>query len=328
MGGAGVSRDPETFTNREKGARPGADPLIWSAALPGVFVLLWTTGFTGTRLGLPYVEPATFLALRFGLAALFMVLLSLALRAPWPRARGAWRTAVTGLLMHGAYLGFAYFAMARMPVALVALIASLQPLLTATLVGRFLGERVTRRMWLGFLLGFAGVALVILRELDPLAVQAEFEGLVFSAMGLVAITLGTLWQKKHGQAMDMRTGQAIQLGAAAIAVALVALLIEDNHVDWTWTFAGSLTWLTLGMSVGTFSLLYHLIRRGSAARVASLFYLVPGVTAVEAYFLFGDRLSMIAVLGMALAALGVALVNRPGVNRPARGDRERERGNR
>ena len=292
--------------------RERADLLLWSAGMPVAFVLLWTTGFTGTRLGLPYVEPATFLALRFGFAALFMILLSLVLGATWPtEPRAILRTAVTGLLMHGAYLGCAYFAMARMPVALVALIASLQPLLTATLVGRVLGERVTRRMWLGFLLGFAGVVLVIQRELDPLAVRAELEGVVFSAFGLLAITLGTLWQKKHGQAMDMRTGQAIQLGAAAVAVAIVALLVEDNAVAWTWTFAGSLAWLTLGMSVGTFSLLYHLIRRGSAARVASLFYLVPGVTAVEAYFLFGDRLSVVAILGMALAALGVALVNRP-----------------
>lgn len=304
-----VSKPPLASAKRPD---PSANPLIWSAAMPIAFVLLWTTGFTGTRLGLPYVEPATFLGLRFGLAALFMLLVSLAFSAPWPKDPAViWRTAVTGLLMHGAYLGFAYFAMARMPVALVALIASLQPLLTATLVGRVLGERVTRRMWAGFLLGFAGVVLVVLRELDPFAVEAEFEGLIFSLLCLLAITLGTLWQKKHGQAMDMRTGQTIQLGAAALAVTLVALLVEDNQVDWTWTFAGALTWLTLGMSVGTFSLLYHLIRRGSAARVASLFYLVPGVTAVEAYFMFGDKLSLTAILGMALAAFGVALVIRP-----------------
>ncbi|WP_042703739.1 DMT family transporter [Azospirillum sp. B506] len=282
----------------------------WLRLMPGLFVLLWSTGFIGAKYGLPYVEPLTFLLLRLGLVAVVLALVALASRAPWPRDWAtAGRIALAGLLVHGVYLSGVFLAIAHgLPAGVTALIVGIQPLLTAALSGPLLGERVSGRQWAGLLLGLAGVGLVV-RE--KLSVDAEHMiGIGYAVAALVGITLGTLYQKRHGGGMDLRSGTAIQYAATAVALAAIAPMTETMQVQWTGEFVFALLWLCFVLSVGAIFLLFALIRRGAAAKVASLFYLTPPVTALVAWMLFGEKLGVTALAGMAVAVCGVALVNR------------------
>lgn len=282
----------------------------WLRLMPGLFVLLWSTGFIGAKYGLPYVEPLTFLLIRLGLVAVVLALVALASRAPWPKDWAtAGRIALAGLLVHGVYLSGVFLAIAHgLPAGVTALIVGIQPLLTAALSGPLLGERVSGRQWVGLLLGLAGVGLVV-RE--KLSVDAEhLIGIGYAMAALVGITLGTLYQKRHGGGMDLRSGTAIQYAATAVVLAVVAPLTETMQVQWTGEFIFALLWLCFVLSVGAIFLLFALIRRGAAAKVASLFYLTPPVTALVAWMLFGEKLGIAALAGMAVAVCGVALVNR------------------
>ncbi|CAO3359368.1 DMT family transporter [Azospirillum melinis] len=282
----------------------------WLRLMPGLFVLLWSTGFIGAKYGLPYVEPLTFLLIRLGLVAVVLALVALASRAPWPKDWAtAGRIALAGLLVHGVYLSGVFLAIAHgLPAGVTALIVGIQPLLTAALSGPLLGERVSGRQWVGLLLGLAGVGLVV-RE--KLSVDAEhLIGIGYAMAALVGITLGTLYQKRHGGGMDLRSGTAIQYAATAVVLAVVAPLTETMQVQWTGEFIFALLWLCFVLSVGAIFLLFALIRRGAAAKVASLFYLTPPVTALVAWVLFGEKLGIVALAGMAVAVCGVALVNR------------------
>ncbi|WP_431858335.1 DMT family transporter [Azospirillum sp.] len=278
--------------------------------MPAVFVLLWSTGFIGAKFGLPYAEPFTFLLLRMLAVAALLGLVALVTRAPWP---GSWRLvghiAVAGLLVHAVYLGGVFFAISqKVPAGITALIVGIQPLLTAALSGWLLGERVSARQWGGLLLGLIGVGLVVSEKLTVGTGSAI--GLGAAVAALVGITLGTLYQKRHCTGMDLRTGATIQYAATTAAFAVIALLTESMRVHWTGEFVFALTWLTLVLSVGAIFLLFALIRKGAAAKVASLFYLTPPVTAVVAWAMFDERLGAVALVGMAMTVVGVALVNR------------------
>ncbi|KAA0575465.1 DMT family transporter [Azospirillum sp. B21] len=282
----------------------------WLRLMPGLFVLLWSTGFIGAKYGLPYAEPLTFLLIRLGLVAVVLALVALASRAPWPKDWAtAGRIALAGLLVHGVYLSGVFLAIAHgLPAGVTALVVGIQPLLTAALSGPLLGERVSGRQWAGLLLGLAGVGLVV-RE--KLSVDAEhLIGIGYAVAALVGITLGTLYQKRHGGGMDLRSGTAIQYAATALVLAVAAPLTETMQVQWTGEFLFALLWLSFVLSVGAIFLLFALIRRGAAAKVASLFYLTPPVTALVAWILFGEKLGVAALAGMAVAVCGVALVNR------------------
>ena len=217
--------------------------------------------------------------------------------------------AVAGLLVHGVYLGGVYVGISLgVEAGVSALVVGLQPLLTAALAGAVLGERVTPRQWAGLGLGLLGVALVLARRLGH-GPGGALGGLACAA-ALLGITAGTLYQKRHGAGMDLRTGSVVQFAAAGLATALLALLFEDARVAWTGEFVFALLWLVLVLSLGAVSLLHVLIRRGAAARVASLFFLVPPCTALMAWPLFGETLGPAALIGMALTAAGVALASR------------------
>ncbi|WP_448205484.1 DMT family transporter [Azospirillum sp. sgz302134] len=282
----------------------------WVRLMPGVFVLLWSTGFIGAKYGLPYAEPITFLLIRLGLVAVVLGLVALVTRAPWPKCWAeAGRIALAGLLVHGVYLTGVFCAIAKgMPAGVTALIVGVQPLLTAALSGPLLGERVTARQWGGLMLGLGGVGLVVSEKISFDSANAV--GMVLAIAALLGITFGTLYQKRHGTAMDLRSGAAIQYAATAAVLAVLAPLFETMQVRWTGEFVFALLWLSFVLSVGAIFLLYALIRRGAAARVASLFYLVPPVTAVIAWAMFDERLGVLALAGMALTVAGVALVNR------------------
>jgi drug/metabolite transporter (DMT)-like permease len=289
-------------------------------AIPVLFVLLWSTGFIGARLGLPHAGPLTFLSLRYGLAAGLLVLIALAMHAPWPRRpTDIAHYALAGLLVHGVYLGGVFVGISLgIEAGLSALIVSLQPLLVAALAGVLLGERVSARQWIGLALGFAGVALILSHKLGR-GLSDALGGLACLA-ALLGITVGTLYQKRYCTGMDLRTGTAIQFAAAGLATAPLALIVEEWRVAWTGELLFALLWLVIVLSLGAVSLLYVLIRRGAAASVSSLFFLVPPCTALIAWPLFGERLGPAALLGMALTLAGVMLAMRPG---PLRGFRSR-----
>ena len=278
--------------------------------VPALFVVLWSTGFIGAKLGLPYAGPLTFLALRFALAAGLLLVLALAVQAPWPRSRAELgHYAVAGLLVHGVYLGGVFVGISLgVEAAVSALIVSVQPLLVAAFAGLVLGERVVLRQWLGLALGLLGVVLILARKLG-LGPGDAFGALACLA-ALLGMTAGTLYQKRYCAGMDLRTGNVVQYAAAGLATGLPALLFEDHRIVWSGEFVFALMWLVLVLSLGAISLLYVLIRRGTAARVSGLFFLVPPCTALIAWPLFGERLGSLALIGMALTATGVALASR------------------
>lgn len=282
----------------------------WEAAAPALFVVLWSTGFIGAKYGLPYAEPLTFLLWRFIAATVLLLALSLALRAPWPRTRRATlHIVVAGLLVHGGYLGGVFGAIhLGVSAGAIALIAGLQPVLTAIAAGPLLGERVRPRQWAGLVLGVVGVTLVVWHRLRG---GAEPAGYALALLALLSITAGTLYQKRFCAHMDLRSGSVIQFGAAAVAMALLAPWLETMAVQWTPSFIFALAWLVLVLSLGAISLLFYLIRHGEAARVTSMFYLVPPVTALMALAMFDERLTALMLAGMLLAVVGVALVVAP-----------------
>jgi drug/metabolite transporter (DMT)-like permease len=276
-------------------------------AAPGVFVVLWASGFIGAKFGLPYAEPMTFLAIRMVAVALLIAIVIVLTRPPWPDHAGIAHSAVTGLFVHGLYLGGVFASIHQhMPAGLIALVVGLQPVLTATLANRFMGETVMPRQWLGLLLGVVGVALVVQGKAGG---ETTALGWGAAVVALIGITIGTLYQKRFGGGIDWRPGFLIQYAAAAGLFAIGALMFESRAVAWTTEFVFALAWLVLVLSFGAIWLLYYLIRRQAAARVVSLFYLTPPLTALMAYAAFGERLPALALLGMAVCVAGVFLVN-------------------
>jgi drug/metabolite transporter (DMT)-like permease len=278
---------------------------------PLLFVLLWSTGFIGARAGLPHAEPLTFLSLRYGLVIALMIPVALATGAAWPRGwRQAMHIAITGLLVHGVYLGGVYISMNRgLPVALAALVVGMQPLLTALGAGWLLGERVSHRQWLGLALGFVGVALVVGHKVsaDHLALAELGAMLVPSLAALLAITAGTLYQKRFCPRFELATGAVVQFVPTLIVTAALAAGTETMQIDWGAEFVFALAWLVLVLSLGAISLLNLLIRSGSAVDMASLFYLTPPTAALIAWIMFGEALGGLALVGLVVAAGGVWL---------------------
>mgnify|MGYP000014476584 FL=1 len=279
-------------------------------AMPGVFVLLWSTGFIGAKLGLPYADPFTFLFLRFAILTALLVVIALAFRAPWPSTWAAVaRVSVVGLLVHGVYLGGVFSAIhVGLSAGVAALIVGLQPLLTAVGAGAFLGEKVKPRQWLGLVLGLVGVVMVLGDKLN--IDGGSLDGIAFAVAALFGITAGTLYQKRHGDAMDLRSGSAIQYAVAGVPMLVLAWIFESGEVQWSGELVFALAWLVLVLSLGAISLLYILIRRGAASKVASLFYLTPPVVAVFAWVLFDETLVPMAMVGMGVVVVGVALATR------------------
>lgn len=276
---------------------------------PALFVLLWSTGFIGTKYALEGAEPFTMQTLRMSLVVILLGSFAMLTRPAWPNRTGVMHSIVASILVHGFYLGGTAVAIAHsVPAGLSALIPGLQPVLTSTLANRFLGERVTPMQWLGLLLGLSGVVLVLHNR--------NFEGQSLigwaaSGVSLVSITIGTLYQKRFCSHIDWRAGNLIQFMAATVFFALGALLFETRTVSWVPSFVFGTAWLAIVLSVGSIGLLYWLIRHSAATQVASLFYLVPGVTALMAYILFDERLDALSIAGMVVCAAGVVLVNRP-----------------
>jgi drug/metabolite transporter (DMT)-like permease len=294
-------------------ARP--DPTDWTRAAPALFVLIWSTGFIVARYGMPHAPPFSFLAWRFFFSVVcFAVWIQLA-GARWPREPRQWfHLGVAGLLMQAGYLGGVWAAVkSGMSAGMAALIVGLQPLLTALWMARrgsnaHAGAVPAFRQWAGLLLGLGGLVLVVWRKLG--VGEAQPESLAMAVTALLAITAGTLYQKRWVKGGDVRCAAAIQMAAAGLAVWPLAWL-EAEPVRWVPQLAGAMAWSVLALSLGANSLLMLLIQRGAATRVASLMYLVPPSTALLAWLLFGEALTPVIVLGMLACAAGVAMVLSP-----------------
>ena len=275
---------------------------------PALFVVLWSTGFIGAKLGLPHAAAFTFLGVRFLITAVIMTGIAVATGARWPaEPRQLGHLAVAGCLINSVYLGGVFAAIGLgITAGTSALIASLQPVLVAAAAGPLLGERVSRVQALGLVLGVIGCAAVVWPKLG--SPEGNVPGLALCVLALLGISAGTLYQKRFCQGIDLRSGNAVQFWASALTTGAVALAIGDLGIEWAPAFVFALLWLVLVLSLGAVTLLYVLIRRGAASRVSALFFLVPPTTALMAWALFDERLTPVQLAGMAVVAVGVALV--------------------
>ena len=269
-----------------------------------LFVVLWSTGFIGARLGLPHSEPLTFLFVRYLLVVALLLVLAVLSKAPWPAQPRDWfHIGVAGLLIHGIYLGGVFIAISMgLPAGVAALVAGLQPLLVAVGAGLFLRETVVPRQWLGLVLGLAGVALVLENKLGT---GFELEALLPCLISLLSITCGNLYQKRFCPQFDWRTGAVAQFVPTVVFTGMAAALTETLRIDWVPDMVFAMAWLVLVLSLGAVSLLNWLIRNNNAVNVASLFYLVPPCTAIVAWLLFGESFAGTALVGMGLVVWGV-----------------------
>ena len=286
---------------------------VWVRVMPIVFVLIWSTGFIVARYGMPHAPPFSFLAVRYALSILcFLPWIWLA-RVRWPLGRQQWlHLSVVGVLMHAGYLGGVWAAVkAGMGSGLSALIVGLQPVLTAVWLSST-GGQVSRRQWLGLSLGFAGLVLVVSRKFgqgNP-SDHVDFANMALIVGALLSMTVGTLYQKRHVAACDVRSANAVQL-VAALCATLPLALMETEPMHWGGELAAAMAWSVLALTLGGSSLLYLLIQRGAATAVTSLLYMVPPCTAAMAWLLFDEPVTGATLAGIAMTAFAVSLVLRP-----------------
>ena len=282
-----------------------------SRFVPPLFVLLWATGFIGARYAMPWAEPCSVHAAR---SAIALVLLAqhVALKRGAALSFGdAAHAAFAGALIHGAYLGGVFWAIRNgMPAGLSALIIGLQPLITAVMAGWALGEKVTPRHWAGLAIGFVGIVIVLLPRLGDMAGGVTLATFCACLLGAVAISAGTIWQKRHVSGGDLVTSTMWQYFGATALTAAGALALESGTYTITGDLVFAMAWLVLVLSIGAIFLLMWMIQEGEMAKVSSLFYLVPAVTAIIAWMLFDETLTPIQIVGMVVTTVGVGMATR------------------
>ena len=306
-----MSPDSARQASDTKGAlSPETTGSTLARVAPGIFVLLWATGFLIAKLGVPYAQPMTILAIRFALAAAMMASIAFIMRAPWPRSwRRIGHIAAIGILLHAVYLGGCYLAIyGGMPAGMAALIVGFQPILTAAMAGPVLGERTRPLQWLGIAIGFVGLMMVLWERI--VIDLSHPAALLFAILSLLGITSATIYQKRFCPSFDLRTGSAIQYVAASLVMVPLTLMLGVGEIIWAPTFIFALTWLVIVLSGVSIALLTWMISRGAASKVASLFYLTPPIAAIGSYFWFDETLSPLALGGMAVIVFGLYLLNR------------------
>jgi drug/metabolite transporter (DMT)-like permease len=276
---------------------------------PALFVLLWSTGFVGAKYGLPYADPFVFLSVRILLAALLLFALARALRMPVRIGRGAIaRSGLIGFFLHACYLGGVFYSIAQgLPAGVAAVVTSLQPVLVSVFAVKVLGESLRRGQVIGLLTGLLGVVLVLGPSLES---EIPMMAIIAILVALIGSTSATLLQKKLGADIPLISGTAYQYLFSGCVLGIIALATQETSITWSLRFTAAFVWLVLVLSVGAILLLLWLLNTGSAAKVSSLFYLVPPATAIEAFFLFGEKVNTQGFLGIGITALGVWLVMR------------------
>lgn len=279
---------------------------------PVAFILLWSSGWVAAKFGAMVSGPLTFLVIRYATAIVFFVAIAVLSTARWPSSRAdLGRTLFSGVLLHGGYLGAVWWAIGQgVPAGLSGIIAALQPLLTALAAPYLLDERLSRMQRIGLILGFIGVSLAVL----PKLLHAGSAGIpwfpvLVNVIGMVSVTAGTIYQKRHLQNVDIRVAATLQYLAALAVTLPFAFLLEPFHVEFGWQFLAVLTWSVLGTSVAAILLLLYLLNKGQVSRVASLVYLVPPLAAVQAFVFLGEALTPLTIAGTAIVVAGVYLAN-------------------
>ncbi|NRA56338.1 MAG: DMT family transporter [Gammaproteobacteria bacterium] len=284
----------------------------WLGLVPVIFVLLWSTGFIGAKFALPYIEPFNLLFIRMLMTIAVFALLLLWFKVPMPPLHLIKHQVVAGLLIHGGYLGGVFAAIKwQMPAGVTALLVSMQPLLTALISLGLYRQRLSKLQCLGLALGFAGVVLVLSSKQHDGDLVLTWPMMLAATVALFGITIGSLYQKRFGGGVNLLAASFIQFSATTVLMAVLTYSFETQEVDWQWPLIATLMWLVFGLSVAAVLLLLFMINEGESAKVAAYFYLVPGVTAVEAWLLFDETLSLIAVAGVAISVIGVYFTIKP-----------------
>jgi drug/metabolite transporter (DMT)-like permease len=276
---------------------------------PALFVLLWSTGFVGAKYGLPYADPFIFLSVRILIAAILLFALARILKMPVGIGRQAVaRSGLIGFFLHACYLGGVFYAIAQgLPAGVAAVVTSLQPVLVSVFAVKVLGEQLRRSQIAGLLTGLVGVVLVLGPSIDA---QIPTPAIIAILIALMGSTTATLLQKKLGADIPLISGTAYQYLFSGCVLGLIAFATQETSITWNLRFTLAFVWLIVILSVGAILLLLWLLNTGSAAKVSSLFYLVPPATAIEAFFLFGEKVNTQGFLGIGITALGVWLVMR------------------
>jgi drug/metabolite transporter (DMT)-like permease len=275
---------------------------------PALFVVLWATGFIGARYAMPWCEPFVFLSARFIIAAALLGAFAAISGSVWPNWHLALHAIIAGALIHGVYLSAVFWAIRNgLPAGMSALIVGIQPLVTALAAGATLGETITRRHWAGLVIGLAGIIMVLAPKIDIAGGGINAGTLSASIISVLGISAGTIWQKRFVTGVDLRTSTTCQYVGAALLTTLLTLVFETQQYTLNAELVFAMVWLVAVLSIGAIFLLMILIREGALSKVASLFYLVPGVTAIMAWALFNESLSPLQITGMCVTALAVAL---------------------
>ena len=276
---------------------------------PALFVLLWSTGFVGAKYGLPYADPFVFLSVRILLAAALLFALAKLMKMPIRIGSTAVvRSGLIGFFLHACYLGGVFYSIAQgLPAGVAAVVTSLQPVLVSVLAVKVLGEKLRTGQMIGLLTGLIGVILVLGPSIDT---KIPTPAIVAILVALMGSTTATLLQKKMGADIPLISGTAYQYLFSGCVLGVIAIATQETSITWNLRFTASFVWLVLVLSVGAILLLLWLLNTGSAASVSSLFYLVPPATAIEAFFLFGEKVNTQGFLGIGITALGVWLVMR------------------
>jgi len=276
---------------------------------PALFVLLWSTGFVGAKYGLPYADPFVFLSVRILLAALLLFALARVLRMPVRIGRTAIaRSGLIGFFLHACYLGGVFYSLSQgLPAGVAAVVTSLQPVLVSLIAVKVLGEQLRIRQVAGLFIGLVGVVMVLGPSIDA---QIPSAAIIAILVALIGSTTATLLQKKLGADIPLISGTAYQYLFSGCVLGVIALATQETSITWSLRFTAAFVWLVLVLSVGAILLLLWLLNSGSAAKVSSLFYLVPLATALEAFLLFGEKVNTQGFLGIGITALGVWLVMR------------------
>jgi drug/metabolite transporter (DMT)-like permease len=287
-------------------AQSNSTPTLLTRFAPALFILIWSSGYVVAKAATPYADALTFLLWRYAGVVLLMTALALIARASWPSRRDMLHLAVAGVGIQAIYLGGVWVAIRQgMPAGVAALIVNLQPVLTAALAV-FVYERVSSRQWVGIALGFVGVLLVVANKLGTQGMTLT--PVLLCIASLLGMTLATLYQKRFVPQFDLRTGQVVQFVAAIIATLPFALAFEQGHIEWNSQVIAAMLWSIVVLTGGGISLMFFMLREGQATRVTGLMYLVPSVTAVMAWLMFNERLTMTTIIGMAVTLLGVYFV--------------------
>ncbi len=282
-------------------------PLV--SSIPFIFVFLWSTGFIAAKYALPFIEPFSLLFVRMILTIAVFLLLCAFFRVKWLPLRQAGHQMVTGFLVHGTYLGGVFAAIKwGMPAGIAAIVVGVQPVLTACLGWSCFGEYLRPKQWLGLGLGLVGVTTVLLNTGQQESVALTWPAILAALSALVGISLGTLYQKRFGAGVNLLAGSLWQYVSAALLMAILAMGFESHEVVWDKQLIFALGWLVFGLSVTAILLLMYMIREGETAKVASYFYLVPAVASIEAWFLFDESLTPVAIIAIVATVFGVYLV--------------------